>query len=267
MPYTEYEYPFYRFWTANALSMASKYACSRAEKERLVPLVRTVEALVQKARSEGLLSIEEDLASLDWPLLREGLSAVVNGWDLADAVFLVSARAFASSEAPRGAALLEILVTALAVQHLSCATNPAVISAHIAALFGEDGDLVRRDAELADVQKENEDALARIIKSAQSGERDEAFEQLLKRLDDISVIRLFREVRVEELALALRSCADEAAWRKILGNMGARGAADFLALIDSIHAKHPAGAVAAARAKITAVLGAMKPWKPLSERL
>ena len=103
----------------------------------------------------------------------------------------------------------------------------------------------------------NEDALARIIARVQSGERDEAFERIIRDLDDITVIKLFRELDAADIADALRSCADPEAWTRVLRNMGEREAADLLDSAETITSSG-SEASAEARERILSVLEIIK---------
>jgi hypothetical protein len=63
-------------WSAD---LARKLQCRDDEKEALGPLIRRLMDLDRKARAEGFLSLESELATIDDPLLSIGIRLVLEG--------------------------------------------------------------------------------------------------------------------------------------------------------------------------------------------
>jgi len=58
-----------------------KTSCSYKEKQELIPVIDTMVKLAEKSRREGLLSIEDDIDSIDSLFIKKGLQLVVDGTD------------------------------------------------------------------------------------------------------------------------------------------------------------------------------------------
>ena len=60
------------------LTLAAKAACSREDQESLVPMVRVLKDMGDKAKKRGLLSLEEEQAAVEDRFFRLGLQLIID---------------------------------------------------------------------------------------------------------------------------------------------------------------------------------------------
>ncbi|MDD3814288.1 MAG: hypothetical protein PHZ02_06530 [Desulfocapsaceae bacterium] len=60
------------------LALAAKSACSQEDQESLVPIVRTLKDLGDKAKKRGILSLEEEQATIEDRFFRIGLQLIID---------------------------------------------------------------------------------------------------------------------------------------------------------------------------------------------
>lgn len=220
-----FENPFYAFWSANESFLAGRYRAKRSAKVRLVPLVEHLKSLHLKARREGILSLEEDLDGIEHPLLREGVNAVLNGWDQDDTAFILQARA--AQRPLKGAPLLEFLIIHLSISHLFLGTSPDIVDAQMRALFGDDADLLEPKPTVAETVVLNKKALEEILSHTKVPDTQKAadeFDTAVLAMDDIDVIRLLREIDNPTLVSALSGSDCTETWMKVLRNLSGSSA-------------------------------------------
>lgn len=63
------------------LSLAAKAACSKKDQESLVPIIKMLKDLGEKAKKKGILALEDEQAALKDPFLQVGLQLVIDQAD------------------------------------------------------------------------------------------------------------------------------------------------------------------------------------------
>lgn len=63
------------------LSLAAKAACSKEDQKSLVPIIKTLKDLGEKAKKKGILALEEEQAAIKDPFLQMGLQLVIDQSD------------------------------------------------------------------------------------------------------------------------------------------------------------------------------------------
>jgi hypothetical protein len=119
------------------LDFGRRVRCEPSERDRCARTAARIVALAEKARGEGLLSLEEDIGEIELDLLRDGVQLVVDGTDPSIVRSILETR-IASGEL-RGADLLErclVLEGALSVQ---AGDNPRITEMRLASFFGDGG--------------------------------------------------------------------------------------------------------------------------------
>ena len=115
--------------------------CSIEERRKLLSTVDFLEMISNKARREGLLSLEETVQSLDSSVLRTGLKLVVDGTDPIIIQEVLSNLMLGAHL--RGKELLEAMVSATGVLAVQSGYHPRYVrlcsEAHLGLLQSEDG--------------------------------------------------------------------------------------------------------------------------------
>jgi chemotaxis protein MotA len=60
------------------LSLAAKAACSKEDQKTLVPVIKMLKDLGEKAKKKGILALEDEQAALKDPFLRVGLQLIID---------------------------------------------------------------------------------------------------------------------------------------------------------------------------------------------
>lgn len=60
------------------LALAAKAACSKEDQESLVPLILSLKELGDKAKKKGMLSLEDDLGSIQDNFLKIGIQLIID---------------------------------------------------------------------------------------------------------------------------------------------------------------------------------------------
>lgn len=60
------------------LSLAAKSACSKEDQASLIPIVKKLKELAEVATKAGLLSLENELSSIEDPFLNLGLQLIID---------------------------------------------------------------------------------------------------------------------------------------------------------------------------------------------
>jgi hypothetical protein len=233
----------HEFWTLfrqNGWELMKAARCSRAAKLQLVPLVCMMVRALEKARREGLLSLEEDVSGglfREHPCLERGVSLVVEGVERETVAGMLLAASLANGR--RGAALLADLVVMVGVASLSRGDAPWIAKASMMALLGNDTEfekLVERGLLDPDPAKEPSailgarDALAaleiRITEQAAPLPCQENLLAVLREQDDVRLCMLLREIDAATWARALHR-GPAALYERVRRNLAAQAALDL----------------------------------------
>lgn len=63
------------------LALAAKSACSKEDQETLVPLILSLKGLGDKAKKKGMLSLEDDLGTIQDNFLKIGIQLIIDKTD------------------------------------------------------------------------------------------------------------------------------------------------------------------------------------------
>ncbi len=110
----------------------------QVDEEDLPGINKTIDTIIgmaDKARMEGLLALEDDLESIEEPLLRLGISLVLDGTEpeLIESTLLSALHAGEY----RGAELVRRLIIIHGAMQVQAGTNPVLIKTILAAYLGE----------------------------------------------------------------------------------------------------------------------------------
>lgn len=136
-------------WNAD---LARRLTCRDEEKKGLGPIIKRLMDLDRKARNEGFLSLESDLAAIDDPLLAVGVRLVMEGVS-GEALEEILAT-YLLIEGRSGWPFLKACVTIEGLLALAESDDPALMARKLLPYFGADKALA---------------ALEELEKSAQEG--------------------------------------------------------------------------------------------------
>ncbi len=111
--------------------------CSDSERKVCLPMIQTLVSFAFKSRREGLLSLEGDIPSIEFPLLRQGLQLIVDG---TDPLFVrsIMEQTMMTSET-KGKDLLELLLMTEACLLIQSGENPRIIKEYLCSFLGING--------------------------------------------------------------------------------------------------------------------------------
>ena len=124
-------------WNAD---LARKLQCRDDEKKGLTPIIARLMDLDRKARGEGFLSLESELASIDDPLLSVGVRLVMEGVS-GEALEEILAT-YLLMEGRSGWLFLKACVTIEGLLALAESDDPALMARKLLPYFGADKALV-----------------------------------------------------------------------------------------------------------------------------
>jgi flagellar motor component MotA len=120
-------------WNAD---LARRLHCREEEKKALVPVIRRLMDLDRKARDQGFLALESDLASIDDPLLAVGVRLVMEGVS-GEALEEILAT-YLLVEERSGWPFLKACVTIEGLLALAESDEPALMARKLLPYFGAD---------------------------------------------------------------------------------------------------------------------------------
>lgn len=132
--------PVRAFFRAHAPQLMDRARCSRRDKTELVEVARAVVLCCDRARREGLLSLDTTVEELADPQLAGAFRCFVDGWDpvlWAETLVLQML-----ADAPRGKVVFKGLIILLGAADLHERVDPAIVEHRMRALFGRDADLL-----------------------------------------------------------------------------------------------------------------------------
>jgi len=120
-------------WNAD---LARRLHCRDEEKKALGPIIKRLMDLDRKARADGFLSLEEELSSIDDPLLAIGLRLVMEGVS-GEALEEILAT-YLLVEGKSGWPFLKACVTVEGLLALAESDDPALMARKLLPYFGVD---------------------------------------------------------------------------------------------------------------------------------
>jgi flagellar motor component MotA len=138
-------------WNAD---LARRLRCREEEKKGLVPVIRRLMDLDRKARDEGFLALESDLASIDDPLLAVGVRLVMEG--VSGQALEEILATYILVEERSGWPFLKACVTIEGLLALAESDEPALMARKLLPYFGAD----RALAALEEIEKAQAEEIA-----------------------------------------------------------------------------------------------------------
>jgi flagellar motor component MotA len=138
-------------WNAD---LARRLRCRDEEKKALGPMIRRLMDLDRKARDEGFLSLESELASIDDPLLAVGVRLVMEG--VSGQALEEILATYILVEERSGWPFLKACVTIEGLLALAESDEPALMARKLLPYFGADKAL----AALEEIEKAQAEGIA-----------------------------------------------------------------------------------------------------------
>ena len=193
--------------------------CEPAELKKLKPHIEFFVDLAEKARREGLLSLEDDISGYEDTMLREGLQLIVDGTDPDFVRSIIEKRILLGVS--KGLDLRRELITLEGILAVQSGDNPRIVRVLLSSFLAPD------DIESYSTAQEN------FPDGGTAGNRFEVEEKgplsgytsLLENLssfDDRTIQCILREVDTGILSAALKGAGSKVI-KSILRNMGSRG--------------------------------------------
>lgn len=113
-----------------------KAGCSKSDKKKILPSIELILRLSQKARREGLLSVEDDVPSVEPLFLKNGLRLVIDGCDPEEVRELLLAGIHAGRFS--GKELLLRMIAANGVLGIQEGISPNLLRRKLYACLGEE---------------------------------------------------------------------------------------------------------------------------------
>jgi hypothetical protein len=195
----------------------SKFDFSGVQKNELIPLIEELIRFSDKARKEGLLSLEDDLDKIKDPFLKMGIQLIVDGTD-PDLVEEILERIIFFSN-PSVERVLEYCIIRTGVLGIQSGNNPHVLHHQLYAYIGMEF------IEEYMSQIDSHPTVRELVVNPNFIPLDISieFNYLFTRMDDISIQRMLREIDITVLAYALSNSSLECE-SKILKNISSRAA-------------------------------------------
>ncbi len=195
----------------------SKYDFSKIKKDTFIPLIEELIRFSDKARKEGLLSLEEELPKLKDPFLKMGIQLIIDGTD-PDLVEEILERVILFSN-PSPNRALEYCIIRTGILGVQSGNNPHVLHHQLYAYIGLE--YIEEYMNQIDVFPTAREIVANnnFIPLDISIE----FNDLFIQMDDISIQRMLREIDITVLVYALSNSSLECE-SKILKNISSRAA-------------------------------------------
>lgn len=195
----------------------SKYNFSGVRKDVLIPLIEELIRFSDKARKEGLLSLEDELSKIKDPFLKMGIQLIIDGTD-PDLVEEILERVILFSN-PSPTRALEYCIIRTGILAIQSAHNPHVLHHQLYAYIGIE--YIEEYMNQVDTFPTEREIVANtnFIPLDISLE----FNDIFIRMDDISIQRMLREIDITVLVYALSNSSLECE-SKILKNISSRAA-------------------------------------------
>jgi len=193
--------------------------CDPADLKKLKPHVEFFINLAEKARREGLLSLEDDIPGYQDTMLREGLQLIVDGTDPEYVRSIIEKRILLGCS--KGLDLRRELITLEGILAIQSGDNPRIMRVLLSSFLAPDH--IESCSVLQENSPDGDGADNRFVieeKGPLSG-----YTSLLENLssfDDRTIQCILREVDTGILSAALKGAGSKVV-KSILRNMGSRG--------------------------------------------
>ena len=116
------------------LYILSKLDISKIDRSQYLPLLEKIIHLSNKARRQGLLSLEEDIEVSPYPLMRRGLQFVVDGTDPKLLSEILERTILLSNDTPEK--IMENCIIAVGVLGIQEGHNPRMLRENLQSFMG-----------------------------------------------------------------------------------------------------------------------------------
>ena len=201
--------------------LAERMQCGRDEKNEVVALIDLMVKIAEKARNDGLLSIEDDVREYSYSMLQLGMQLVVDGTDPEIIEDLLTSRILSGNK--KGKDLVEQLIICAGVLSIQAGDNPRIVMVKCFSFLGDDADELLEKYMSGEFESRESKSVENFKDS--DGTVTECFADMRKilTLHDRAVQKVLRELDTSELAFMLDG-ADSDTRKKVLVNMSRRAA-------------------------------------------
>ncbi len=195
----------------------SKFDFSGVHKEALISLIEELIGFSDKARKQGLLSLEDDLGMVKDPFLKMGLQLIIDGTDPELVEEILERIIFFSNATTER--VLEYCIMRTGVLGIQTGNNPHVLHHQLYAYIGMEF------IEEYMSQVDSHPTVRELMVNPNFIPLDISleFNHLFTHMDDMSIQRMLREIDITVLVYALSNSSLECE-SKILKNISARAA-------------------------------------------
>jgi chemotaxis protein MotA len=195
----------------------SKFDFSGVHKEELIPLIEELIGFSDKARKQGLLSLEDDLGMVKDPFLKMGLQLIIDGTDPELVEEILERIIFFSNATTER--VLEYCIMRTGVLGIQTGNNPHVLHHQLYAYIGMEF------IEEYMSQVDSHPTVRELMVNPNFIPLDISleFNHLFTHMDDLSIQRMLREIDITVLVYALSNSSLECE-SKILKNISSRAA-------------------------------------------
>ena len=202
--------------------LAKRIECSSDEIRELFPLVSQMTDLAQRARSEGLLCLEDDMSAYESSLLRDGIQLIVDGTDPDFVRSILEKSILANGNT--GRELRSELIVMEGVLSIQAADNPRIVRMLLSAFLTP-----LNDEYMAEAVFTKEDTLIEIAERGPisgytsllenlTNFNDRAIQKILRETDNTLLVRAMYGASSQIVNRLLANCSSRAA-RLILEDM------------------------------------------------
>ncbi len=195
----------------------SKFDFSGVHKEGLIPLIEELIGFSDKARKQGLLSLEDDLGMVKDPFLKMGMQLIIDGTDPELVEEILERIIFFSNATTER--VLEYCIMRTGVLGIQTGNNPHVLHHQLYAYIGMEF------IEEYISQVDSHPTVRELMVNPNFIPLDISleFNHLFTHMDDLSIQRMLREIDITVLVYALSNSSLECE-SKILKNISSRAA-------------------------------------------
>lgn len=118
------------------LRLWQKSLCTKKNKNSIIPTIELLISFAEKAKIEGLLSIEDELTAIKSRVMKDGLQLIVDGNDPEIVKEILFTKIYAGNFS--GRSLLERMIITDGILLLQQGINPSIIREKLYSYLGED---------------------------------------------------------------------------------------------------------------------------------
>ncbi len=212
--------------------IVKKCEFNQMQMPELVVLIETLSSYSEKARREGLLSLEYNMQDIENNYLKLGLGLIIDGVDPKSVNHILTTNLYFSNI--DGFELLKRYIIRDGVLSIQAGDNPNLVSTKLAMYLGDDGfELLGEEK----IESKIEIFLLEIKNKKVFSEKTKQFDVLFNSINDQSIQKVLRDVDSESLVFSLAGANGDTII-KIFRNLSLRAqsllAQDIEVVIDNV---------------------------------